>query len=216
MELWLITRAYRISTRPPSHPDEFHGKVGKPQSIPGQDLAWIEAISTPDCQATDRYLRKALKDLESWEYEAYSVLSRVYLATNADEALPEKWRREASNTQIPLEKRSARVMGLHLLEDAFAFVLYRAHRDRMLFIWPSPERAKGMVKTNEAKKREARYHYVQARERGEGTTTAVRKAYLAASCSEQAVWKWRHDENWESLIAETEHSNPKARVEHSC
>lgn len=203
-ELWLVTRAHKISTKPPAHPDEAHGRVGKPHSTPGQDLAWIEAISAPDCQATDTYLRKALKELESWENEAHAALTRVYLAGNADEAIPEKWRRDAANTQIPIEKRSALVMSLHLLEDAFAFVLYRAHKDRMLFIWPSPERAKGMVKTNEAKKLEARYHYIQARERGDATASAVRHAYLAASCSERAVWKWRQDEGWDGLVEKRE------------
>lgn len=209
MELWLVTRSMRLSTRPPGHPDEFHGNVNKPHSTPGQDLAWIEAIASPDCQATDRYLRKALKDLEAWEFDAFSILHKVYMAGNADESLPEKWRRTQNNTQRDLDERARAGMLLHLLEDAFAFVLYRAHRDRMLLIWPSPERAKGMAKTNDAKRREARYIYIRERENGEGVTSAVRAAYLGAHCSEQAVWKWRQEEGWEDLVHKPEPSRDR-------
>ncbi len=208
MELWLITRAQKIDTRPPAHPDEHHGRQGKPGPRANQADDWIEAISLPDCRATDRYLSRALKELEKWDADGYAVLHRVYLGSEADEALPERWRvalgaehhKRDRGEHFSWSKIHTRTMRLRLLEDGFRLVLFRAHRDRMLFIWPEPQRARGMVKTAEAKRREARYFYIRERESGASTTDAVRTAYLGAKCSERAVWQWAMQEGWESMV----------------
>src|SRR5215207_1953351 len=64
LELWLATRGQHNSTRPPSHPDEYHGKVGKRGSRVGQDDVWLQAISQPDALEADRFFERALGTLD--------------------------------------------------------------------------------------------------------------------------------------------------------
>lgn len=197
VELWLITRGMRISTRPPAHPDEHHGRVGKPKSTPNQDLVWLEAISQPDARSTNNYLTSVLKDLDKWEPDAYDVLHGVYLGSKADVSLPEKWLKDIHNPQTREVKRTAYRFMRHYLEDALGFILYRAHRDGRLLYWPAPEQAKGYVEENVEKRREARYHYLREREKETRVTEAVRKAARRSGASEQAIWYWKKQQGWD-------------------
>jgi hypothetical protein len=126
----------------------------------------------------------------------------VYLGGDADESKPEKWRRDIAQAVADSEitpKVVAKHMMIHLLEDAFSFILYRCHMDRRWLFWPTPEGAKGHVDENMRKRRDARYHYHQEREaeNNAGVTECVRIAARKAKASEQAVWLWKKQEGWE-------------------
>lgn len=205
IELWMITRGMKLSTRPPGHPDEFHGNVNKPGSRLNQDATWLEAISEPVPRNTNHYLERVLRDLEAWEPDAYDVLFAVYLGPRSDVSLPERWRKQIEDELVKRSKNErwsqatvdSRRWLLHYLEDAFVFLLYRAHHDRRLLYWPTPDGARGYVERNRKKHREARYHYLREREAGTGPTQAVRVAARRSKASEQAIWFWKAREKWD-------------------
>lgn len=217
-ELWLLTRAQKLSTRPPSHPDEHHGRTGKPGPRVNQDDTWLEAISSPDCVSTDRLLSRIIKDLERWEPEAFGLVKAVYLGDRSDPALPEAWRKgiEAQRQRIreiehpddqPLPRESFEPAHLyevkrcldrihdlefllHYLEDAFVFALYRIARERRAIYWPAPDEAFGYVEGQKRKKRIAIYRFEEAKAEGKTTPEAVRIAVQASGASKRSVYRW--------------------------
>lgn len=197
IEMWLVTRGLKVSTRPPGHPDEFHGNVNKPQSRPNQDLTWLEAISTPDARSTDAFLNASLRDLEHWLPNAYDVLHSVYTGTSSDPSLPERWRQELAKIDTRQKRRVNLAFLLHYLDDAFSFLVYRAHLQRRLLFWPIPEKAQGYVEKSAEKRRDARYHYLRERDADTPVTQAVRLAARRSGASEQAVWYWKSRQEWD-------------------
>lgn len=194
LELWLLTRAERISTRAQDHRDAYHDKSAKQESRPTQDTTWLEAISSPDCRRTDAYLRRVMKDMQDWEPEAHDVLTTVYTGNSSDPSLPEQWRSEVAEAQGS-EKRWVPQMLLHYLEDAFVFVLYRLHRDRRLLYWPSPDEAHGYAQGQEKKRRVARYTYESALDEGVEKADAFKKAVAASKASRTSVFYWTRNVN---------------------
>lgn len=187
-ELWLLTLAERISTRPADHRDAHHDNSHKKQSRPTQDSTWLDAISSPDCRRTDAYLRSTMRDLRTWEPDAHDVLVTVYTGNSSDPALPEKWKEEVAHsdngtTLVP-------TLLLHYLEDAFVFILYRAHRDRRLLYWPSPDEAHGYAQGQEKKRRVARYTYEREMDEGHPPAEAFKRAVSASGASKTAVHYW--------------------------
>lgn len=189
-ELWLVTRGVGVSTRPPAHPDEYHGRTGKHGARYLQNDIWLSAISQPDAVAANSFFEDCIAVLGERYSPCWSVLHRVYLSDTADPSLPETWRRR--RLQIDLDYAQRREIGLHLLalDMAIDYVLDRAEYERRLLFWPSPEEAKGYVETNLRKRRDALYHYERNRAEGDSPTLAARKAAVAAKCTERAVWKW--------------------------
>lgn len=200
-ELYLLTKSQRLSTRPPNHPDEYHGRTGKRGSQPSQDTTWINAIASPDCRRTDSLLRRYLKDLDTWEPEAYDVLQRVYFGDDSDPALPEYWRQQTREIQFrqrqyndyhadDAQRIEVYRFLLHLLEDAFVFVLYRLHHENRILYWPSPDEAYAYGKSQDKKRRVAIHTYYQAKSEGATNTEARRRAIGKSNASKQAVSYW--------------------------
>ncbi len=107
---------------------------------PKQDPAWLEAISSPECRRTDKYLERAVRDLKVWQPDAYDTLAAVYLGENSDPAKIKRWHKEATDPKTKWPKRHAAKMRLHYLEDAFRFILlWNAERDQRVLHWPAPE-----------------------------------------------------------------------------
>src|SRR5215207_11392690 len=121
LELWLATRGQHNSTRPPSHPDEYHGRVGKRGSRVGQDDIWLQAISQPDTIITDQFFETALDSLNTEERAAL-------LSYGANPALHAALR--------------------HDYERGVREILDLADKEWRVLYWPSPDDAKGYVEAN--------------------------------------------------------------------
>lgn len=164
------------------HPDEAHGRTGKPQSTPNQDLAWLEAISEPDVREADAFFSRVVdEEMPREDRAAYSAMWLVYLAPGADDSLPEYWRRTPTKENNKLRE---------LLERAFSFVLQRARKEKRVLYWPSPEEAKGYVEEQLKKKRMARQVYFEARSEGAKPGEAIRKAVSTSRASRRSVYYW--------------------------
>lgn len=190
LELWLVTRGVGVSTRPPSHPDEYHGRVGKPGARYNQDDTWLMAISMPDAIAANRFFEDSLAVLSERYPAMYAVLRVCYTGPASDPSLPEQWRQKRKRIDLDETMRYSLGALLLMLDLAYDEILERAEREKRLLYWPSPEEAKGYVETNLRKRRDALYYYERNMEEGDSTTLAVKKAAVAARCSQQAVWKW--------------------------
>lgn len=173
LELWLVTRGQHNSTRPPSHPDEYHGKVGKRGSRVGQDDIWLQAISQPDAIETDRFFSRCM---------AYYALGHPLY-----HAILVSYSRDPSIT-VSSDAQSLAIR--RFFEPAINGILDIADNERRILYWPSPDDAKGYVEDNTRKRREALYHYHCALDNGDSPTLAVKRAALAARCTQRAVWRW--------------------------
>lgn len=201
VELWMVTRGQRLSTRPPAHPDEFHGRTGKPKSTPNQDITWLEAISTPDCRKTDQILTQIVDQRMPEEVPWYYLHIRlVYLGDSSDPALPGIWQqRDGPGDSIRLLQ----------LESAMRWIVRKV--GKRLIYWPNPEGAKGYVQRNESKRREARYYYIMGLESGLSEMDSIREAARFGKCTRRAVQMWRYSDEWMALRPEGVPPPPRLR-----
>lgn len=221
LELWMITTGAgeQVSTRPPMHPDEYHGKVGKPGGRMYQDPLWLEAGMAPDVQWTNVYLNNLIfRELPQEDPEAFDALFDVYLGPDSDPSLPEFWRRrdrpereirgarpkvrekrrggvvveparEAEPVQAPSDQERRAAV-----ERGIQWLLERVAKDGRLLIVPYPEEARTHVEKQQRKKRVALGVFFREREQGAKISLARSRAADAAKCSVRAVRKWTEEE----------------------
>lgn len=188
--LWLLTQSQTNSTRMPGHPDEHHDRSGKHGPRTPQDEKWLEAISSPDCQRTDAYLRKIVRMMQEWFPEAYDVLQACYLSSNSDVGLYEEWRRQIARLDVDDPKRLAARWALHFHEDAMSVAVYTMRRERRVIYWPSPDEAHNYGKRQDKKRRIARLAYHAALADGLDDTEAQKRALRESGGSRTAVHYW--------------------------
>jgi hypothetical protein len=181
LELWLLTYGREVSTSSKAHPDEYHGKTGKPASRPAQNLTWLEAITDPQVMRSRGVIAWAvLYDLPRREPEYYDALRRVYLDEYSDPALPEFERRAGDDTLgITVAKALSDVL------DRIAAVT-----NDMILVVPEPEQAEGYVEKGRHKKRVALVKYHTLIDQGEDPAEARRQAARHAKVSIRSVQYW--------------------------